>query len=170
MTALQKEDFTNVFYEARLVNGLVSKLVAGSSTEDYVLSGTWNLFTVTTKVTFTKNDEGKIIGVHRTMDKSVEKVDGELVVTDNWTKFTLSLTGIDALTGSVARSIIRQTAFNPFKVTEDATTNFVTKADVAAVIRAYGAMPGHGNYNPRMDFRGHFKVDITSLSTVASNI
>ena len=104
------------------------------------------------------------------MDKTVEQVEGVLTVTDNWSKFTLSLDGIDDLTGSVARSVIRQFEFNPFKVTEDISTNFVTEADVAAVIRAYGAMPGHGNYNPRMDFRGHYKIDTTSLSTVASNL
>jgi len=35
---------------------------------------------------------------------------------------------------------------------------------------AYGAMPGWGNYDARMDFCGHFKIDIADLSTVAANM
>ena len=165
-----KQDYTYVFYQARLANVRVSELITGSATEDYVLKGTWNFLTVTTKVTFTKNDEGQVTGVHREVDRKFAQVDGELRVTNNYSEYTLSLNGKRVLTGTIGRSVIRQVAFNPFKVTDDITTNFVTKADVAAVIRAYGSMPGFGNYNPRMDFRNHFKVDITSLSTVASNM
>ena len=170
MFTFLKQDFKYVFYQARLANPRVSELITGSATEDYVLSGTWNLFTVTTTVTFTKNDQGQVTGVHREMDRKFEQVEGELRVTNNYSEYKLSLTGKRPLTGTIARSVIRQVAFNPFKVTDDITTNYVTKADVAAVIRAYGAMPGYGNYNPRMDFRNRFKIDITSLSTVASNM
>ena len=168
--AAAKQDFTYVFYEARLTRAFVSSLSASTSSADYVLSGTWNVWTVTLHVTFTKNDAGQVTGVHKTVDKTVQQASGELKVTDNWTKFTLSITGIDPLTGTVARSVLRQVAFNPFKVTDDITTNLVTKADVAAVIKSYGAMPGFGNYDPQMDFAGHYKIDITALSTVASNI
>ena len=31
-------------------------------------------------------------------------------------------------------------------------------------------MPGWGNYDAKMDFCGHFKIDIADLSTVASNV
>ncbi len=108
--------------------------------------------------------------MHRTSDTSVQKAYGELSVTNNWTKFTLSITGINPLTGSVIRSVTRQVAFNPFKVTDDSVTTAVNKADLAAVIKCYGAMPGYGNYDPTMDFAGHFKIDIADLSTVASNM
>ena len=93
-----------------------------------------------------------------------------LKVTDNWSKFTLAINGIDPLTGSVFRSVTRQVEFNPFKVTEDSTTNVVTKADIAAVVHAYGAMPGWGNYDAKMDFCNHFKIDIADLSTVACKL
>jgi len=168
--AAAKQDFTYVFYEARLTKASASSLSASTSAADYVLSGTWNVWTVTCKVTFTKNDAGQVTGVHRTVDKTVQQATGDLKVTDKWTKFTLSISGIDPLTGIVTRSLLRQVAFNPFKVTDDLTTNIVTKADVASVIRCYGSMPGFGNYDPKMDFAGHYKIDITSLSTVASNI
>ena len=71
---------------------------------------------------------------------------------------------------SVFAYVQRQVQFNPFKVTDDTSTNFVTKADIAAVIHAYGAMPGWGNYDARMDFCGHYKIDIADLSTVATNM
>ena len=165
-----KENFTYVFYEARLGNASVSTLSTSSADSNYFLNGTWNLFTVTSNITAITNSMGQITSVHRSTDTSVQKAYGELTVTDNWTKFTLAINGIDSLSGSVFRSVQRQVQFNPFKVTDDTTTNAVTKADIAAVAKAYGAIPGWGNYDARMDFAGHFKIDITSLSTVACKL
>ena len=165
-----KVNFTYTFYEARLANASVSSLSASTSSTDYVLSGTWNFLTVVNNVTVITNDAGQITAVHRTMDKSLKTATGDLTVTDNWSKFTLSITGVDPLTGTVIRYVQRQVAFNPFKVTDDTTTNIVTKADVASVIHAYGAMPGWGNYDARMDFCGHYKIDIANLATVAANV
>jgi hypothetical protein len=82
----------------------------------------------------------------------------------------LSINGIDPLTGSVFRSVQRQVQFSPFKVTDDTSTNAVTKADIAAVIHAYGAMPGWGNYDASMDFNHNYRVDIADISSVARNI
>jgi hypothetical protein len=165
-----KQNFTNTFYEARLTNASVSTLSATSAATNYFLNGTWNVYTVVNTVTINTNTNGQITSIHRTSDTSVQKAYGELNVTSNWTKFTLSITGIDPLTGSVFRSVTRQVQFNPFKVTDDTTTNVVTRADVAAVIHAYGAMPGWGNYDARMDFCGHYKIDIADLSTVAAKV
>jgi hypothetical protein len=125
---------------------------------------------VISNVTIITNDAGQITNIHRSLDTSVQKGYGELNVTDNWTKFALSINGIAPLTGSVFASVQRQVAFNPFKVTDDTATTAVTKADVAQVIRSYGAMPGWGNYDAKMDFCQHYKIDIADLSTVASNM
>jgi hypothetical protein len=165
-----KQNFTYVFYEARLNNASVSTLSATTSATNYVLDGSWKVFTVISNVTIITNDQGQITNIHRSTDTSMQKADGELKVTDNWTKFTLSINGIDPLTGSVFHTVTRQVQFNPFKVTDDTTTNAVNRADAAAVIRAYGAMPGWGNYDAKMDFCGHFKIDIADLSTLASNM
>ena len=165
-----KENFTYVFYTARLANASVSTLSTNSAGSNYFLNGTWNVFTVTSNVTVITNTSGQITSVHRTSDTSVQKAYGELKVTDNWSKFTLAINGIDPLIGSVYRSVTRQVEFNPFKVTEDSTTNVVTKADIAAVVHAYGAMPGWGNYDSKMDFCNHFKIDIADLSTVACKL
>jgi hypothetical protein len=121
-------------------------------------------------ITVITNDAEQITAVHRTMDKSFKTATGDLSVTDNRSKFTVSITGVDPLTGTVIRYVQRQVAFNPFKVTDDTTTNIVTKADVAAVIHAYGAMPGWSNNYARMDFCGHYKIDVANLATVAANM
>jgi hypothetical protein len=165
-----KQNFTYTFYEARLRNASVSTLSASTPATNYFLNGTWNVYTVTSAVTIITNAGGQITSVHRSTDTSVQTAYGELNVTDNWTKFTLAINGTDPLTGSVFRSVQRQVQFNPFKVTDDTTSTAVTKADIAAVIHAYGAMPGWGNYDARMDFCSHFKIDIADLSTVAANI
>jgi hypothetical protein len=171
ITSIQsKQNFTYTFYEARLTNTSVSTLSASSAATNYFLNGTWNVYTVVSTVTINTNANGQITSVHRSSDTSVQKAYGELNVTDNWTKFTLSITGIDQLSGSVFASVQRQVQFNPFKVTDDSVTTAVNRADIAAVIHAYGAMPGWGNYDARMDFCGHFKIDIADLSTVAANM
>jgi uncharacterized cupin superfamily protein len=171
ITAVQaKQNFTYVFYEARLRNASVSTLSTSTSDPNYFLNGTWNVWTVTSTVNINTNADGQITSVHRSSDSSVQTAYGELNVTSNWTKFTLSINGIDPLTGSVVRSVQRQVQFNPFKVTDDTTSNVVTKSDIAAVIHAYGAMPGWGNYDVKMDFCNHFKIDIADLSTVAANM
>ncbi len=165
-----KQNFTYTFYVARLTNASVSTLSTTTLGVNYFLNGTWTIYTVVSNVTIITNSEGQITNIHRSSDTSVQKAYGELRVTDNWTKFTLAINGIDPLTGSVFRSVQRQVQFNPFKVTDDTTINAVTKDDVAAVIHSYGAMPGWGNYDARMDFCGHYKIDIADLSTVASNM
>ncbi len=165
-----KENFTYTFYEARLTNASVSILSASTAATDYFLNGTWNVFTVLSNVTIITNADGQITNVHRSLDTSIQKAYGELNVTNNWSTFTLAITGIDPLTGTVIRSLTRQVQFNPFKVTDDLTSNVVTRADVAAVAQSYGSMPGWGNYDPRLDVCGHFKIDIADLSTVAANV
>ncbi len=165
-----KENFTYSYYAARLTNASVSTLSASTANTNYFLNGTWKVYNITSTVTITTDTSGQITNIHRDSDTSVQTAYGELNVTDNWTKFTLSINGIDPLTGSVFASVQRQVQFNPFKVTDDSTGTAVNKADVAAVLHSYGAMPGWGNYDAKMDFCGHFKIDIADLSTVASNM
>ena len=168
--ARSQSNFTYVFYEARLTNASVSILSTSSAASNYFLNGTWNVYTVTSNVTVITNTAGQIVSIHRSSDTTVQQAYGEFNVTDSWTKFTLAINGIDPLTGTVFHSVQRQVQFNPFKVTDDTTTTAVTKADIAAVAQAYGSMPGWGNYDARMDFCGHFKIDIADLSTVACNL
>ena len=165
-----KENFTYAYYVARLTNASVSTLSASTADTDYFLNGTWTVYTVISNVTIITNADGQITNVHRSSDTSIQKAYGELTVTNSWTTFTLAINGIDPLTGSVVRSVTRQVQFNPFKVTDDTTSNVVTRADIAAVAQSYGSMPGWGNYDARLDVCGHFKIDIADLSTVAANV
>jgi hypothetical protein len=153
-----------------LTNASVSTLSANSIATDYFLNGTWTVYTVISNITIITNADGQITNVHRSSDTSIQKAYGELTVTNSWTTFTLAINGIDPLTGSVVRSVTRQVQFNPFKVTDDTTSNVVTRADIAAVAQSYGSMPGWGNYDARLDVCGHFKIDIADLSTVAANV
>jgi hypothetical protein len=165
-----KENFTYTFYAARLGNASVSTLSASNSSEDYFLNGTWNLFTVQSTITVITNSSGNIVKVLRNSQTTPTKAYGELTVTDNWTKFTLVINGIDPLTGSVFRSVQRQVQFNPFKITDDSVVSTVTRDDFVQIMQCFRAMPGWGNYDTSMDFNNNFRVDIADLSTVASNM
>jgi hypothetical protein len=162
-----KQNFTYTFYTARLSNASVSDFNADNS--DYFLNGTWSLYTVKSNVTIITNENNIIVSVHRESDTQVSKAYGELNVTDNWTKFTLSIDGQEPLTGLVFRSMTRQIEFNPFKIIEDSSTK-VTRSDLKEMVKCFHAMPGWGNYDAQMDFNGNFKIDIADLSTVAANI
>jgi hypothetical protein len=164
------ENFTFVFYVARLTNASVSTLGTSSSGVNYFLNGTWTLGKVVSTVTVITNADGNITRVIRHQDITPQRVYGELTVTDNWSTFTLTLTGQDVLSGSVFRSVTRQAEFNPFKLTDDSMTNKVNGADLGAVMRIYGSMPGWGSYDTRMDFNNNYQVDIADLSTVAGNM
>ncbi len=164
-----RENFTYVFYAARLMNASVSTLNTGSSS-NYVIGGTWTVATVNATITIITNDDGSIAKVNRNQDITTQKTYGELTVTDSWTKFTLALTGLDPLTGTVYRSVTRQMQFNPFKITDDSVSNVVTRSDIRAVGQAYGSMPGWGSYDTRMDFNNNYRVDIADISSVARNI
>jgi hypothetical protein len=159
-----KENFTYVYYVARIPNASIS--TASVSTGSYFLNGTWNFAKVTSTVTINTNEDGIITHVNRDQDVSPMRAYGELSITGN--QFTLNIVGIDQLSGTVYRSISRSW-FNPFKMTDDSTNNAVTTSDVHAVAKCYGAMPGWGNYDTRMDFNNNYRVDIADISTVAAN-
>jgi hypothetical protein len=166
-----KENFTRTFYSARLMNASVAMLNYDDS--NFFMNGTWNVNTVTVSVTVTTDSDGNITGIHRNTDITPTKAYGELTVTGNWTKFTLAIKGIDPLTGSVRRSMMRQIQWNPFKITDDLTgsvSDSVTKADLAAVAKCYGNMPGWGSYDQNMDFNFNYRIDIADLATVAANV
>jgi hypothetical protein len=162
-----KENSTYTFYSARLWNASVAALSYDNS--GFFMNGTWNVNTVTVSVIVYTDSNGTITGVHQDTDIIPTKAYGELTVTDNWTKFTLAIDGIDPLTGSVRRSMMRQMQFTPFKVTGDLASS-VNKIDLAAVAKCYGNMPGWGNYDQTMDFNFNYRIDIADLATVAANV
>ena len=166
----ERENFTYTFYTAKLVNASVSSLnVTGYS---FFLNGTWNVFAVTTTFTVVNDSAGNIVSFNRNQNAVATATNayGELKVASSGSNFTLSINGVNALTGSVHAQRITTKMFNPFKVNNDDTTTTVTKADVSTVMSSYGSSPGWGNYDQRMDYNFNYKVDICDLTTAAANI
>jgi hypothetical protein len=166
-----KENLTYTFYSARLTNASVATLSYDDN--NFFMNGTWNVNTVTVNIIVTTDSNDNITGIHRDTDITPTKAYGELTVTDNWTKFTLAIDGIDPLTGSVRRSMMRQMQWTPFKITDDLTgsvSDSVSKTDLSAVAKCYGNMPGWGNYDQKMDFNFNYRIDIADLATVAANV
>jgi hypothetical protein len=144
-----KENFTYTYYAARLNNASVSEFSVTDT--DYLLTGTWNLYNVTSTITVITDENNTIVRVLRDSDTKVSKAYGELSITDNWTKFTLNIEGQDELSGTVTRSLTRQAAFNRFAII-DQSANKISRADLSQIATCFRAMPGWGNYDAQMDF------------------
>ncbi len=168
-TFRDKVNFTYTFYTARLVNA--SDFGLNVEGNDFYLEGNWTVFKVSSNITITTNADGDIINVHRDQDATAlaTKANGKLNVTDNWSNFTIAITGIDQLNGTVHFQRITSKMCNPFKIGED-DANTVTPAELTTMTKAYGAMPGWGNYNQAMDYNFNYRVDICDLVTAASNV
>ena len=168
----QRGNFSYSFYVARLVDANVSTL--NYEDIDFFMNGTWNVFNVSISQTIIKSgdlESGYTIDrqTKTNIDPIASKAYGELNVTDNWTKFVLSIDGVDELKGLVTRSRMSQMVFNKFKVSEDGTEK-VSRIDLAVLSRIYGARPGWGSYDSNMDFNCNYKIDIADLTTVAANV
>jgi len=165
-----KQNFTYTVYTANLVNASTASL--NTTGYSFFLNGTWNVFQVTTNYTITTDSSGNILSFNRNTNgvALATAAYGELKVASSGSNFTLSITGVNALTGSVHVQRITSMMFNPFSVNNDVTTNTVTKADVASIVSSYGSSPGWGNYDQRMDYNMHYKIDITDLATAAANV
>jgi hypothetical protein len=165
-------NFSYSFYVARLVDANVS--VLNYEDTDFFMNGTWNVYHVSINQTIIKSgDLESGYTVDRQTKTDVDPVAtgayGELKVTDNWTKFVLSIEGVDELNGLVNRARMSQMIFNKFKVSEDGTEK-VSRVDLTVLSGIYGARPGWGSYDSNMDFNFNYKIDIADLTTVAANV
>lgn len=164
-----KANFNYTFYAARLTAVANSSLNADGYS--FVLNGTWNVFKVFSNFTTTTDSSGNIVGFSRNQDVTILATEeyGNLTIAGSKSNFTLAITGIAPLTGSVHVQRIATKMFNPFRIHDDTSTT-VTKADVSAIVSCYGSSPGWGSYDQRMDYNFNYKVDIADLSTAAANI
>jgi hypothetical protein len=165
-----KQNFTYTVYTAKLVNASTASL--NTTGYSFFLNGTWNVFQVTTNYTVVTDSSGNILSFNRNTNGVAVATGayGELKVASTGSNFTLTITGVNALTGLVHVQRISSMMFNPFTINNDVTSTTVTKADVASVVSAYGSSPGWGNYDQRMDYNMHYKIDITDLATAAANV
>jgi hypothetical protein len=156
------------FYAARLVKANVT--LTDFQGNDFYMNGTWSVANITITRTVIKNDGSVNIQSNTNITPLEVRVYGELNVTGSWTQFTLSITGIPLLSGTVVRSIERQTLLNRFDIINAGTATIVTRADLTTIANDYGAVPGNPNYDESMDFHGTYQIDICDLSTVAANV
>jgi hypothetical protein len=166
----EKQNFTYTFYTARLVNVNVSSLnVTGYS---LFMNGTWNVFKVNQNLTINTDATGNIIDFNRTQNAVAiaTGAEGNFTIPNGSTTFTIDITGLNNLTGTVHFQRITSKMFNPFIINNDGGTTTVTKADVSTVVSSYGASPGWGHYDQRMDYNFNGKIDITDLATAAANV
>jgi hypothetical protein len=169
------QNFTYVFYTAKLVNASASILDfkdQNLNTHDLYVNGSWTVYNVTSTITIISNSEGDVTSVNRNQNAVAlaTKAYGELSADNDWKDFTLTITGVDQVSGSVISQRITSRTFNAFKISEDDSASTVTPADVANVVKSYGSTPGWGSYNQCMDYNFNYKIDITDLATVAANI
>ena len=164
-TAKPTGNFTYTYYAANLV--FAQKVRRNYEGNNFFLNGTWVVSNVT--VTNTVITNNGLISRHHDVNTVTIKAVGQLNVTDNWTKFTLTINGIETLSGLVHRVMTSTVQVNVCKVADDGDTK-VTIKDVLIVVRAYGAMPGMKFYDQKLDFNLHYKIDITNLATVAANV
>jgi hypothetical protein len=172
MTAIKvPENFTYSFYTARLVKGNFSAL--DYMGDAFFLNGTWNVWSVTETFTIrTNNTTGHIISIDRNqlIAPVVTGANGNLTVPSGWSTFTLDIQGVAPLTGRVIFETTISSVFNPFMLGTDSSSTMVTKSDLDNVASAYGSMPGWGNYDVKMDYSMHYRIDICDLATAAANL
>ncbi len=164
----QDGNFSYNFYAARLVKANFTAV--NFQGNNFYMNGTWSVFNVTITRIVIKTDGSINIQSNTQITRLETKVYGELNVTNSWTQFTLNITGIPLLDGTIQRSIERQTLFNRFDIINGGTDSTVTRADLKAISNDYGAVPGMPNYDESMDFRGTYQIDICDIATVAANV
>lgn len=169
-TARDRQNFTYTFYTANLVTGNYSALDFNGNS--FFMNGTWNVWNVTESFTIITDSSGNVVSVNnnRNAVPLATNAYGELTVPSGWTSFTLAINGVNPLTGKVMAEVTTSRLFNPFMLGADSTSTTVTPADLNNIVKAYGSMPGWGNYNIRMDYNLHYQIDICDLSTAAANL
>jgi len=165
-----RENFTYTFYSARLISGNYSALdYKGFS---FFMNGTWNAWNITETFTIKTNSSGYITSINSNQNivQLVSEAYGELTVDSGWSTFSLAITGIDPLTGTVYAHVTASRSFNPFVIDIGVGSTTVTPTDLKNVASAYGSMPGWGNYDQRMDYALHYRIDLCDLATAAANL
>jgi hypothetical protein len=149
-------------YNARLV-----KLVFIQKQDDYIVNvtGLWSINQIKIITQFGPN--GAPVNTVREITPIVMQAAGQLLITSDWKKFTLSVDGADTLQGVEISMATTTNPMNPFSFSGAPQTNL---GDLMKVMGGVRAIPGFGNYNPDFDCNKDFKIDIADLTTVAANM
>ena len=156
---------TYTHYVARLV--LLQAVKGKQLDPSYNLNvtGLWNVNKV--KITSEFDEDGVLLKSTREVTPIVAKAKGQLLITEDWKKFSLEITGINAVTGKGVSMNTAANMISPFSFT-GASRPVLT--DLVQLVRCFRAMPGLGNYLPELDYNSDSKIDLTDLTTVAANM
>ncbi len=166
-TQLPPGNITFSFYAAKLIS--TTQVAFNSSGFDLVVTGFWNVFNVTESLEI--GTDGQPITAMATLTPLVTNATGELDVTaphfPTPGTFTLTITGIDPLTGILFRYF--QRSFE-IQLGDLDATGATSIRDLVKVAQSYGSLPGMPGYSEYFDFNFNLKIDIGDLSTVAQSI
>ncbi|MBS7620885.1 hypothetical protein KEJ32_02010 [Candidatus Bathyarchaeota archaeon] len=159
------ENYNFTCYGARLVN-MTDVNLEGTS---FTLSGYWDVAKITVSVTIIKDESGEVVKIswEYTIEKIVENAEGQLQASLTPPKFTLSIAGIDTLSGTVKFIIIKYKEIEICDISGDGKVNII---DLVKVAKRYRAVPGLWCYEHSMDVNFDNVIDIGDLTTIAANI
>jgi len=162
-------NYTFTCYGARLVNMTDVSLVGTS----FTISGYWDVDKISVSVTVIKDESGEVVKIswQYEIEKVVENAEGQLQASLNPPVFTLSIAGIDTLSGTVKFISIlyreMEIKMKMYDVTNDGKVNI---RDLVRVAKRYRAVPGLWCYEHSMDVNFDNVIDIGDLTTIAVNI
>jgi len=149
---------TYSFYAVRLTNASIVELDYSGC--DFYVSGTWDVYNITWVNYNHKNATW-------TLQVMVDDGDGTLCVSDTWKNFTIAINGIEPIDGRVIVHILKTKRPIPQgDVNWDHKVNIV---DVAAVGKAYGAVPGTLHFDFELDLDSNFQINIVDIAIVTKD-
>lgn len=161
-------NFTFSFYAVRLINSSVITLnTSAVAPNNLYISGLWDVLNVT--FVHYLNRLGVFDGddYNETIRPVVFNATGELRVFSDWTKFELSIKGLELVSGSVQHYFVGIWEIMIGDVDGDGKVDI---KDLVHIAHAYGTKPGIGRYGFDVDLNFDFQVDIGDLTTAAAQI
>ncbi len=152
------ENFTYSFIFIKLDNASTVELNYTGVYNLYV-EGLWSVYDVT--ISYTSCD---YFNISLTPIQGYEEVTGQLVVTDNWSAFTINIDKI-TVSGIVVHYHLFSVKFMCHDFTND---NQVDVFDLMMVAKAHGKVFGMFEYNFEYDVKCDFQIDIYDLLEICS--
>ena len=156
------EQFTFTHYNAHLL-----QLFTIRKQSDLIVNvtGIWNINKV--KITTEFNQYGEPTNTVREVTPIATHAKGQLGITSDWKKFTLTIGDDNPLTGIEISMRTTTSMINPYSF---GFGSAATRSDLIQVIASFRSMPGLPNYNPDLDCNQDSKIDLADLTTVAANM
>jgi len=145
-------DYT--IYVVKIVNASVVKLDYDGT--DFYLSGFWQVGNVTNPSSI--KDIANLV-------RGVKVVTGELNVTDSWSRFIITIEGLEAIRGNVTAYRIGefQTPWEPIPYFDINYDYKIDMKDIATIARSFGSCLGFDRYDFCADLNFDVKIDMKDI-------